>query len=97
MGRWVYPGTLGAAHDAGPRVYVPSREVFRSFKHAADVHKPSVGARDGYPHVIVPLPPFRVVKCPTAVSARCFCLLGTPLYLLVVFAVVYGFLPLRDR
>ena len=72
--RSVSPGPLGAARCEGPRVYVPFREVFRSFKHAADVHKPSVGARDGYPHVIVPLPPFRVVKCPTAVSARCFCL-----------------------
>ena len=55
---------------------------FRSFKNAADVHKPSVGARDGYSYVVVPRPPFRVVKCPTAISARRFCLLPrTPLYI----------------
>ena len=96
VGRSVSPGPLGAARDAGPRVYVSSREMFRSIKHAADVHKSSVRARDGYPHVIFPGPPFRVVKFPTAVSVRCFCLLRcTRLFLLVVFSVVY--LPLRDR
>ena len=36
---------------------MPSRKVFRLLKHAADVHKPSVGARAGYPHVSVPRPP----------------------------------------
>ena len=30
----VSPGPLGAARDAEPRVYVPSREVFRSFERA---------------------------------------------------------------
>lgn len=29
----------------------PSRDVVRSFQHAADVHEPSVEARNGYPHV----------------------------------------------
>ena len=69
--RSISPGPLEAARDAGLRVYVLSREAFRSFKHEADVQTPSAGARDGgrYPHVIVPRPPFRVVKCPTAVSA----------------------------
>ena len=57
VGRSFAPGPLGAARDTGPRVYAPSREVFRSFKHAADVRKPSVGARDGCPHMIVPRPP----------------------------------------
>ena len=55
------------------------------------------GAQDVYPHVIVPRPRFRV-KWPTVVCARCFYLLPrTPLHLLVVFAVVHVFLPLRDR
>ena len=42
---------VAAAHDAGPRVCIPSREAIRSFQHATDVYKPSVVG--GYPHVVV--------------------------------------------
>ena len=34
--RLVSPGPLEAARGAGSRVYVPSCEVFRSFKYATD-------------------------------------------------------------
>ena len=86
VGMSLSPCRLRPACNAGPRVHVPAREVFRSFKHAANVYTPSVGSRNGHPHVIVPRPPFRVVESSTAVSARRMCLLPcTPLYLLVIF------------
>ena len=54
-------------------------------------------ARDRYPHVIVPRPPYRVFQIQSAVFARFCCFLPRPPFCLLVFVEVCGFFPLRNR
>ena len=75
-----------------------SREVFRAIQHAAGVHKASMGARNGYPSVIFPRLPTRVVERPTAVRAPKFLgLLQSPFNILTTFTLTRGLLYTRGQ
>ena len=53
VGRSVASRPRRTTRDAGPRIGMPSGEVFRAMQHAAGVHEASVGARNGYLYVVV--------------------------------------------
>ena len=57
VGRSTCPKPRGAARVADARIGMPSGEAFRAVQHTAGADKPSVGAWNGYPYVVVLLRP----------------------------------------
>ena len=88
--------SLAATRDPGPQVYMLSRKVILSFQHVTDVHKPSVGVRDGCSHVFAPRPPYQVSQIQSAASPRYSCFIPCPPLCLLGLVYVHGLLPLRN-
>lgn len=59
--RLAFPRSLRVAHGGEPRVDVPAREEFRTLQQSAGVYEPSVGARYGYPSVVIHSLPTTVI------------------------------------